>query len=72
MPDIPTTLAAQIAEIVLTVTCDCGCGEAHQIDCQQDIAGVWSAPLEDRYILCETCGTLLDAGLQITVGAPHA
>ncbi len=68
----PPTQPAQVAEVVITFICPCGSLDAYQVACQEDMAGTWSASLEDRYILCETCGTLMDMGLQVTVGAPHA
>jgi hypothetical protein len=63
---IPTT--AQIAAITIHVTCECGADTCHEIDCESDDFGGWSAAPEDRFILCETCDRLIDAGQQISVG----
>jgi hypothetical protein len=64
------TLPAQIAGVTIHVTCECGETHCHEIECEQDDFGGWSSAPEDRYILCETCERLIDAGLQITVDVP--
>jgi hypothetical protein len=69
-PILKTTVA-QIAAVVIHVTCPCGDDLVIEIDCEQDDSGAWSAPLDERFVCCETCGTLLDAGLQITVQDPE-
>ena len=67
----PVTTPAQIASITIHVTCECGANTCHEIDCESDHFGGWSVAPEDRFILCETCDRLIDAGLQITVGQPE-
>ena len=64
----PATTPAQIAAVTIHVTCGCGDLTCHEIECEQDAFGGWSASPEDRYILCETCDRLIDAGQQISVG----
>ena len=64
----PATTPAQIAAVTIHVTCTCGDMTSHEIKCEQDDFGGWSASPEDRFILCETCDRLMDAGLQVSVG----
>jgi hypothetical protein len=66
----PTTNPAQIAAVTIYVTCECGEAFCHEIECEEDDFGGWSAAPEDRFILCETCDRLIDAGLQVSIGAP--
>lgn len=67
----PRTTTAQIAGVTIQVTCECGEQFCHEIECEQDDFGGWSAAGEDRFILCDTCECLIDAGLQISVGVPQ-
>ena len=64
------TVAAIIASVTIQVTCECGEELCHEIECEEDGFGGWSASMQDRFILCETCGEVIDAGLQISVGVP--
>ena len=63
------TTPAQIAAVTIHITCDCGDTTCHEIECVEDTLGGWSAAPEDRFILCETCERLIDAGLPVSVGA---
>ena len=67
----PTTAPAQIVAVIIHVTCECGDMTCHEIECEQDDFGGWSAAPEDRFILCDTCDCLIDAGLQVSVGLPE-
>ena len=64
----PATTPAQIIAMIIHVTCECGQPVWHEIECEEDDFGGWSAAPEDRFILCETCDRLIDAGQQISVG----
>jgi hypothetical protein len=67
----PQTIPAQITGVTIHVTCQCGSWVIHEIDCEEYDFGAWSAAMEDRYILCDTCERLIDAGLQLSIGAPE-
>ena len=66
-----TAIAARIAAVTIYVTCECGEAFCHEIECEEDDFGGWSAAPEDRFILCETCDRLIDAGLQVSIGVPE-
>lgn len=68
--DIPT-VAAQIAGLTIYVTCECRSREHHVVECEEDDFGIWSAMLPERFILCDACNQLIDAGLRITVRPPE-
>jgi hypothetical protein len=71
MTTTPQTIPARISSVTIHVTCQCGSGVSHEIDCEEDDFGAWSAAMEDRYMLCDTCERLIDAGLQLSIGAPE-
>jgi hypothetical protein len=64
----PPTIPAQIAGMTIQITCGCGDMTCHEIECEQDVCGGWFVAMEDRFILCEECDGLIDAGMQIRVG----
>lgn len=66
--DIIPTNPPQIAGVTIHVTCPCGEPLHHEVDCENDDSGTWSVALHDQFILCETCDTVLDVGLRVTVG----
>lgn len=68
----PRLSCAVVACITLSVTCECGADDVHQLELEQaPIDPGWSAAIEDRFILCEECGCVIDAGLVISVAAPE-
>ena len=64
------TVAASIVSVTIEVNCECGEETCHEIECVDDGFGGWCASPQDRFILCETCAEVIDAGLQISVGPP--
>ena len=58
---------AEIAAIVILATCPCGTIHADEIDMEQDDFGAWKAPDDERFILCDECGQLFDAGVEISL-----
>ena len=67
----PPTVNAQIVWVTMYVSCPCGFRTQHEIDCSQGDDGAWVAPMEERFILCESCDQLIDAGLRLSVGNPE-
>lgn len=61
-PD-PVTLRAQISAVAFTYTCPC-CAVTFedQIEAEEDTAGLFVVPMEERFDLCSHCGALLDFG----------
>ena len=45
----PTTIRAQIAAVTIQVTCECGEQLCHEIECEEDDFGGWSAAPEVRH-----------------------
>jgi hypothetical protein len=68
--DTPT-VPAQIAGVTIYVTCPCGSLDQFDIDCAENDSGIWSAPIPERFHLCESCRQVIDTGLRVTVGAPE-
>jgi hypothetical protein len=66
----PETTAVQLAAVTIHVACHCGDDLVIDLSCAQDDHGVWSVPEDERFILCENCESLLDAGLLIIVKTP--
>lgn len=70
-PDDPPTVLAQISGVTIHVVCPCGADTLHVIDCVEDRFGGWSADMEERFILCDSCDQLVDAGFQVELQAPE-
>lgn len=68
--DIPT-VTGHVVAVQITVVCGCGADSCQEIECEEDDFGGWSAAQEHRFILCETCDSLIDAGLLINVEPPE-
>jgi hypothetical protein len=66
--DIPT-VTGQVVAVQIMVVCQCGNLTHHVVDCTDD-DGFWTAPMQDRFHLCESCAQVIDAGLKITVNEP--
>lgn len=67
--DIPT-VTGQVVAVQIMVTCECGDWTHHVVDFTAD-EGFWTAPMEDRFLLCESCAQVIDAGLCLTVRDPE-
>jgi hypothetical protein len=55
-----------VADVIIFVSCSCGAPDCHEVELEQDEGAGWSVKTEDRYILCETCDQLIDAGMRFT------
>ncbi len=66
----PRAVPAQIADVMIFVTCQCGDLSPHAVACVEDDYGTWAAAPHDRFVLCDTCETLIDTGLRVTVAQP--
>lgn len=69
-PDDIPTVTGQVVAVQIMVVCECGEHFCHEIECEEDDFGGWSAAMEERFILCDTCDRLIDAGLRLTVMEP--
>lgn len=63
------TVPAQIEGVTISVVCPCGASIPHVIDYVENHLGGWSADLEERFILCDSCDQLVDAGFQVELRA---
>ncbi len=72
MPDDKIYMSkAEISGIVVTFACECGTEEQYEIDLECEGVGPgWTAPMEDRFVLCDGCGCVIDAGFVISIDPP--
>lgn len=69
-PDDIPTVTGQVVAVQIMVVCQCGNRTHHVVDCTDD-EGFWTAPMQDRFHLCESCARVIDAGLCLTVRDPE-
>ena len=67
--DIPTVIGKVVA-VQIMVVCECGNRTHHIVECTDD-EGFWTAPMQERFHLCESCERVIDAGSRLTVGDPE-
>ncbi len=74
MADEPLhTSSAEISSITVWFVCECGTEASHEVDLEcEDIGPGWTAPMEERFVLCDGCGCVIDAGFVISIDPPKA
>jgi len=60
------TTRAVVSSVTMTLVCECGDNTAHEVDFDTDDFG-WVVPVEDRFILCDVCERVIDAGFTLAL-----
>lgn len=64
MPDQINMSRAEVQSVTMTLVCECGADTQHEVDFDSDDFG-WVVPVEERFILCEVCDCVIDAGFTL-------
>lgn len=68
--DIHTT-RAEITSVTVAFVCECGTEASHVVDLEcEEIGPGWVAPIEERFVLCEGCESVIDAAFVISIDPP--
>lgn len=70
MTDIHTVNAV-VSAMTVTFACECGSDVTYDIDLEtEEIGPGWTAPMDERFILCDCCESVIDAGLVFSISPP--
>lgn len=56
------TISPIVDQVTISVRCQCGDLLHYEIELDQDDSGKWSVPIEERFIFCDECERVMDAG----------
>jgi hypothetical protein len=73
MSDNIHTTSAAITSVTVAFVCECGTETEHvvELDCEE-IGPGWVAPPQERFVLCDGCESVIDAGFIISITQPQA